>query len=683
MVREAIVSMTTSKNINTTNVEFENVKFLRATTLSSTAIELTVFIQYGSGQFEIVESKSVVVTGIVRVVDNPILVSTPHSNSNALPKQFLDQQSFYKELRLRGYHYDGIFRSVTQLSEDCMKGKIKWVDNNWPAFMDCLLQLCIISHDSRELLLPISIRKVRINTQQHYDILSKLDACEPVLNAQIYKEHDMIVGGGVEIVGLNISSVSRRKQAGVEVCESYTFVPCNNPTNFYSTEDALRICAQVVLENSLKTKVKLLEIYEADERLSPLIQMFDDVFLKMPLIDAELKIKTERNIIDLDTKFIAKPDGPRNTYNIVVRSNAFESNSIEDITINLTEDGFVFSKERLSDSWNEKDLPSGFQLVYALRTNEELFVLARRVTTDALQETQVVYISSDDSDFKWLKNTQVALRKKDAVILLSQGDPLSGVMGLLNCIRKEPNKQNIKCVAVMDKDAPTFSINHPLFEQQLKKNLVMNIFRNGMWGTYRHLDLQRIEDSRPQNSLCWAQVTRIGDLSSFVWRTGMATRETPNNTVSVHYSSINFKDVMIASGRLTMTTGSRLKPYMLGFEFSGIDARGERVMGMIDVGGFSTQIETFENMVWKVPKEFSLRDAATIPVAYITVYYAFFCGNKISKGKTILIHAGSGAVGLAAIRVAIAYGLEVFTTVSTPQKKKFIMELFPQLKGRF
>lgn len=35
-----------------------------------------------------------------------------------------------------------------------------------------------------------------------------------------------------------------------------------------------------------------------------------------------------------------------------------------------------------------------------------------------------------------------------------------------------------------------------------------------------------------------------------------------------------------------------------------------------------------------------------------------------------------------AIRVALAYGLEVFTTVSTPAKKKFIMETFPQLKGK-
>lgn len=77
----------------------------------------------------------------------------------------------------------------------------------------------------------------------------------------------------------------------------------------------------------------------------------------------------------------------------------------------------------------------------------------------------------------------------------------------------------------------------------------------------------------------------------------------------------------------------------------------------------------------------SLRDAATIPAVYATIYYAFFFYKPISKGKSILIHAGSGGIGLAAIRIALAYGMDVYTTCSTAQKKKFIMEQYPQLKG--
>lgn len=87
-----------------------------------------------------------------------------------------------------------------------------------------------------------------------------------------------------------------------------------------------------------------------------------------------------------------------------------------------------------------------------------------------------------------------------------------------------------------------------------------------------------------------------------------------------------------------------------------------------------------DSLTWKVPDSMSLRDAATIPAVYTTIYYSFFFYRPISKGKSILIHAGSGGIGLSAIRIALAYGMEVFTTCSSEQKKKFIMEQYPQLK---
>lgn len=91
--------------------------------------------------------------------------------------------------------------------------------------------------------------------------------------------------------------------------------------------------------------------------------------------------------------------------------------------------------------------------------------------------------------------------------------------------------------------------------------------------------------------------------------------------------------------------------------------------------------DALSSLSWRVPDTMSLRDAATIPAVYATIYYAFFFYNPISKGKSILIHAGSGGVGLAAIRIALAYGMEVYTTCSTEQKKRFILEQFPQVKG--
>lgn len=55
--------------------------------------------------------------------------------------------------------------------------------------------------------------------------------------------------------------------------------------------------------------------------------------------------------------------------------------------------------------------------------------------------------------------------------------------------------------------------------------------------------------------------------------------------------------------------------------------------------------------------------------------------TEIQRGESILINAGCDHVfGLAAIRVALAYGLNVFTTVGTEEEKLFLLNEFPGLK---
>jgi fatty acid synthase, animal type len=100
-------------------------------------------------------------------------------------------------------------------------------------------------------------------------------------------------------------------------------------------------------------------------------------------------------------------------------------------------------------------------------------------------------------------------------------------------------------------------------------------------------------------------------------------------------------------------------------------------MGMLNSGALSTHIVSDEALTFECPDDWTLEEAATVPVVYGTVYAAFFITIRIEKGKSILIHAGSGGVGIAAIRVAFGHGLKVFTTVSTEEKKKFLLNEFP------
>lgn len=206
----------------------------------------------------------------------------------------------------------------------------------------------------------------------------------------------------------------------------------------------------------------------------------------------------------------------------------------------------------------------------------------------------------------------------------------------------------------------------------------------GSWGSLRHLELHSETIEKPRNDHCYGNVLQRGDLSTLSWLEGPFDARKLNDVVNIQYASINFRDVMLATGRLSSEvfgTNRIDQECILGFEFAGVNKKGERVMGTVISGAMATQVVPSEYLTWRVPDNWSLREAATCPVVYMTVYIAFFMYNPITKGKSVLIHAGSGGVGLAAIRVALAYGLEVYTTVSTAQKKKFIMDTFPQLEG--
>lgn len=135
------------------NIEFEDIRFLRATAMSKgQGIELNIMVHTGTGQFEITENSTAVVTG--KIVEIPKMA--PFATLPPLPPSefpHMKERDFYKELRLRGYHYSGAFRSVIEARGDGLYGKVRW-DLNWISFMDCLLQINILSKDSRSLLLP-------------------------------------------------------------------------------------------------------------------------------------------------------------------------------------------------------------------------------------------------------------------------------------------------------------------------------------------------------------------------------------------------------------------------------------------------------------------------------------------------------------------------------------------------
>ncbi len=299
---------------------------------------------------------------------------------------------------------------------------------------------------------------------------------------------------------------------------------------------------------------------------------------------------------------------------------------------------------------------------------------------------------SDTSSFHWVDDLKAAASKvrSDAnsrLWVTCHSDPLNGIVGLLNCIKKEPGLENARCI--FSEDSQMVPASSEIMKKILALDLAVNIVKqnnNGHWllSTYVHNDVEEVS-TRPVTH-AYLNATQKGDLSSLAWvesPLGLANKKSDQVLCNVYYAPLNFRDIMLATGKLppdALPGNLATQECVLGLEFAGREAEtGRRVMGLVPAQGMATTVLADPGFMWTVPDDWSLKEASTVPVVYATTYYALVVRGRLKRGESVLIHAGSGGVGQAAIRIALSLGCKVFTTVGSDGKRQFIKETFPQL----
>ena len=136
--------------------------------------------------------------------------------------------------------------------------------------------------------------------------------------------------------------------------------------------------------------------------------------------------------------------------------------------------------------------------------------------------------------------------------------------------------------------------------------------------------------------------------------------------VAVRAAGVNFRDVLMSLG---MYPG---RP-VLGSEVAGVVVEvgegvsglrpGDRVLGLAP-RGFGPLVVTDARLLVPVPVGWSFEQAAVVPVVFLTAYYGLVDLGGLRAGESVLVHAGAGGVGMAAIQLARQLGAEVFATAS-------------------
>ena len=148
--------------------------------------------------------------------------------------------------------------------------------------------------------------------------------------------------------------------------------------------------------------------------------------------------------------------------------------------------------------------------------------------------------------------------------------------------------------------------------------------------------------------------------------------------IRVLATGLNFRDVL---NTLDLYPGDAGR---LGSECAGkIVAVGERVEGLrvgdevvaLASDSFATYVTTRADFVLPKPASITMEEAASIPITFLTAEYSLTHVGKMSAGDRVLIHAGAGGVGMAAVQLAQRAGAEIFATAGSPEKRAFLKSI--------
>jgi acyl transferase domain-containing protein/NADPH:quinone reductase-like Zn-dependent oxidoreductase/acyl carrier protein len=174
-----------------------------------------------------------------------------------------------------------------------------------------------------------------------------------------------------------------------------------------------------------------------------------------------------------------------------------------------------------------------------------------------------------------------------------------------------------------------------------------------------------------------------GSFKNLLWRRSAERKLQPGEVeIKVHASGLNFRDVMYSMGLLPdEALESGFAGQTLGMELSGVVTAVGSEVELFDKGdeviafapsAFASRAVTRQEAVMRKPRGWSFESAATIPTAFFTVYYALEELARAKAGERLLIHGAAGGVGIAAIQIASHFGLEIFATAGSDEKRDFV-----------
>jgi acyl transferase domain-containing protein/acyl carrier protein len=220
--------------------------------------------------------------------------------------------------------------------------------------------------------------------------------------------------------------------------------------------------------------------------------------------------------------------------------------------------------------------------------------------------------------------------------------------------------------------AQTLKFNVTIIDEQGRELLEIEEY------TLRQVTTETAFDKPLNRNFC-LEIGSPGFLDTLTFKPALRQPPGPDEVeIEVYATGLNFKEVLYALGLLPSPPDFRVK---FGLECAGKIVtvgqnvkdfqKGDEVIAFAPAS-FSAFTTTSATSVAPKPDNLSFEEAATIPAAFMTAYYALIIKGQLSKGERVLIHAAAGGVGMAAVKIAQWVGAEIFATAGNPEKRAFL-----------
>jgi NADPH2:quinone reductase len=173
------------------------------------------------------------------------------------------------------------------------------------------------------------------------------------------------------------------------------------------------------------------------------------------------------------------------------------------------------------------------------------------------------------------------------------------------------------------------------------------------------------------------QVHELGEPGD-VLRLDMVARPAPQpgrTILRVDACALNFPYILLCRGRYQAKPPL---PFTPGMEIAGHDPQtGQRYAALCELpnGGLVGEVSIEDAKLFPVPDSMPIEAAASLAVTYQTGYVALHHRGNLQEGETLLVHAGAGGVGSAAIQLGLAAGARVIATAGGPDKVEVCRQL--------